>query len=90
MKSKGWIPHLFLTQGGRMKVATLEQLRAWCIRAELGQEEDFSVPAELSETEASNLAFAFNQDRDGHVWLDVKGVVFAPEATTHVHVRCTN
>ena len=71
-------------------VQDLPGLRSWCLAAIEGQEEEFFVAREVVQDEASRFAGDVNMERDGHVWINVLEMADSPEATTRIHVRCTN
>lgn len=79
-------------EGVRMQaVNKLEDLSQWCLGAQVGAEADFSVADDINQERASQFANGINEQRGiGHVWLNVDGTGFVPDAVTRIHIRCSH
>lgn len=74
-----------------LSVATLEELSSWCLEAQVGEEKSFSVTDDIDQVAASRFAYAINERREkGHVWVNVEGTGFIPDAVTNIHIHCTD
>jgi hypothetical protein len=69
-------------------LASLDEIREWCLSARVRDEKEFCVAGTMSQDQASAFAFAINQERcDGHAWIGIVDSTLPPDPTTKIHVR---
>jgi hypothetical protein len=68
-------------------VNNLEDLRSVLVSLPVKEHLRCVVAAAVTQDQASKFAGSVNDDREGHVWVDVVDVAFMPEPTTQLDVR---
>ncbi len=70
-------------------VQTLAGVEPWCLSAKPGEEARFSVAEGLTQEKASMFAREVNQKITNRVWIYVENLLFTPDVTTRVFIRCS-
>jgi hypothetical protein len=71
-------------------VSSIEELRPWCLAAEVNDTATFAVNGKVTQDDASAFARSVNSKRVGHVWVEVKDLTRTPDPVTHIDVRCSH